>query len=47
MNYLGQERFLLQMSVGCIPHKKLLKSMELFATKVAPVVKRSISEMGQ
>ncbi len=35
----GHSRFLLQMSVGSIPHRKLLRSIELFATEVAPAVK--------
>lgn len=38
----GHQRFLLQMSVGSIPHKKLLKSIELFATVVAPAVNKAI-----
>lgn len=38
----GHERFLLQMSVGSIPHKKLLRSIELFATEVAPAVNKAI-----
>lgn len=36
------DRFLLQMSVGSIPHKKLLRSIELFATEVAPAVNKEI-----
>ncbi|MDZ7657680.1 Atu2307/SP_0267 family LLM class monooxygenase [Fodinibius sp.] len=39
----GHDRFLLQMSVGSIPHKKLLKSIELFATKVKPAVNKAIN----
>lgn len=38
----GHDRFLIQMSVGSIPHKKLLRSIELFATKVAPAVRKAI-----
>lgn len=38
----GHDRFLIQMSVGSIPHKKLLRSIELFATKVAPAVREAI-----
>lgn len=41
----GHDRFLLQMSVGSIPHKKLLKSIELFATQVAPVIRRETSSV--
>lgn len=39
----GHSRFLLQMSVGSIPHKKLLRSIELFANKVAPEVNKVLS----
>lgn len=39
----GHDRFLLQMSVGSIPHKKLLRSIELFATEVAPVIRKETS----
>lgn len=38
----AHDRFLLQMSVGSIPHKKLLRSIELFATEVAPAVKKEL-----
>lgn len=38
----GHDRFLLQMSVGSVPHKKLLHSIELFATEVAPVVRKEL-----
>ncbi|MEX0906399.1 MAG: LLM class flavin-dependent oxidoreductase [Balneolaceae bacterium] len=40
----GHNRFLLQMSVGSIPHKKLLRSIELFATEVAPVVRKELAD---
>lgn len=36
------DRFLLQMSVGTIPHEKLLRSIELFAGEVAPVIKKEL-----
>lgn len=36
-------RFMLQMSVGSIPRQKMLRSIELFATKVAPEVRKAIS----
>lgn len=38
----GHDRFLLQMSVGSIPHEKLMRSIELFATKVAPAVRKEL-----
>ena len=40
----GHDRFLLQMSVCSIPHKELLRSIELFATDVAPVIRKEIAE---
>lgn len=40
----GHSRFLLQMSVGSISHKKLMKSIELFATKVAPAVNKELAD---
>lgn len=40
----GHSRFLIQMSVGSIPHKKLLRSIELFAAEVAPVVRKELKE---
>jgi probable LLM family oxidoreductase len=36
-------RFLAQMSVGTMPHDKILKSIELFGTKVAPAVKKALA----
>lgn len=40
----GHDRFLLQMSVGTIPHQKLLRSIELFATEVAPAVNKELGD---
>lgn len=40
----GHSRFMLQMSVGSIPQKKLLRSIELFATVVAPAVRKEIQK---
>ena len=34
------DRFLLHISVGTLPHDKVMKAIELFGTKVAPVVRR-------
>jgi len=36
----GHTRFLAQMSLGAMPHDKILHSMELLGTKVAPEVKK-------
>jgi probable LLM family oxidoreductase len=38
-------RFLAQMSVGTMDHKKILQSIELFGTQVAPVVRKAVGEM--
>jgi probable LLM family oxidoreductase len=38
----GHDRFLVQFSVGSVPHKDLLRSIELFGTEVAPAVRRAI-----
>lgn len=38
----GNQRFLLQMSVGTMPHDKVLHAIELFGTKVAPIVRAQI-----
>ena len=34
------QRYLLQLSVGTLPHQKVMHAIELLGTKVAPVVKR-------
>lgn len=39
----GHQRFLLQLSVGSMPHDKLLRAIELLGTKVAPVVRAEIA----
>lgn len=41
------DRFLLQLSVGTLPHEKLLHAIELFATEVAPVIRRETSPVLQ
>jgi probable LLM family oxidoreductase len=38
----GHQRFLAQMSVGTLPHAKMMRSIELFGTKVAPAVRREL-----
>lgn len=40
----GHERFLLQFSVGTLPHKKIMRSIELFGTEVAPVIRRETAK---
>ncbi len=41
----GNRRFLAQMSVGAMAHKKILKSIELFGTKVAPDIRKAIGQI--
>ncbi|HJX26772.1 MAG TPA: LLM class flavin-dependent oxidoreductase [Thermoanaerobaculia bacterium] len=36
----GHQRFLAQLSVGPMPHDKIMRAIELFGTAVAPVVRR-------
>jgi hypothetical protein len=38
---LGIERFMLHISVGTLPHDKVMRAIELFGTKVAPIVNAS------
>ncbi len=37
------DRFLIQFTVGSLPHEKTLKAIELFGTKVAPIVREEVS----
>lgn len=37
----GNTRFLAQMSVGTVPHDKLMRSIELYGTVVAPAVRKA------
>jgi hypothetical protein len=34
------DRFLVQFSVGPMPHDKMMRSIELFGGEVAPVIRR-------
>jgi alkanesulfonate monooxygenase SsuD/methylene tetrahydromethanopterin reductase-like flavin-dependent oxidoreductase (luciferase family) len=36
------ERFLLQLTVGPMPHEKVLEAIELLGTEVAPAVRREV-----
>ena len=36
------DRFLVQFSVGTMPHDRILRSIELFGTRVAPAVRRAL-----
>ncbi|HEX5579988.1 MAG TPA: LLM class flavin-dependent oxidoreductase [Gemmatimonadaceae bacterium] len=39
----GHQRFLMQMSVGTMPHAKIMRSIELFGTVVAPAVRKALA----
>ena len=36
------DRFLMKMTVGTLPHEQVMRSIDLFATEVAPVVRREL-----
>jgi len=40
------DRFLIQFSVGALPHRDLMHSIELFGTKVAPAVRKALGAAG-
>ena len=39
------DRFLLQMAIGAMPHDKLMKAIELYGTKVAPLVRKETAKV--
>jgi probable LLM family oxidoreductase len=39
----GHQRFLIQFSVGTLPHAEVMRSIELFGTEVAPLVRRELA----
>jgi alkanesulfonate monooxygenase SsuD/methylene tetrahydromethanopterin reductase-like flavin-dependent oxidoreductase (luciferase family) len=41
------QRFLLQLSVGPTPHAEVMRAIELFGTRVAPIVRRELSRRAQ
>ena len=38
----GHDRFLVQFSVGTLPHAKIMRSIELFGTEVAPAIRQEL-----
>ena len=40
----GNQRFLLQMSIGAMPHRQVLRAIELLGTEVAPQVRRATAD---
>ncbi|NUN68196.1 MAG: LLM class flavin-dependent oxidoreductase [Bacteroidetes bacterium] len=41
------DRFLIQFSVGTMPHDKMMKCIELFGTQVAPVIRKALQAQDQ
>ena len=39
----GHQRYIGQMSVGAVDHRDVLRSMELFGTEVAPLVRAEVA----
>jgi len=40
----GNQRFLMQLSVGSMPHAKMMRAIELLGTEVAPAVRRAVAD---
>lgn len=40
----GNDRFLLQMAIGVMPHAKIMKAIELYGTRVAPIVRKETAK---
>jgi len=40
----NNDRFLLQMAIGTMPHAKIMKAIELYGTKVAPIVRKETAK---
>ena len=40
------DRFLLQMAIGTMPHDQIMRGIELYGTKVAPLVRKALTEQG-
>ncbi|EJM98113.1 LLM class flavin-dependent oxidoreductase [Phyllobacterium sp. YR531] len=41
--YFKHDRFMLQIDLGSLPHKNTLKAIELYGTKVAPVIRKEVA----
>ena len=40
----GNDRFLLQMAIGLMPHDQIMRGIELYGTKVAPLVRKALTD---
>lgn len=43
----GHQRFNMQMSVGSMPHEKVMRSIELFGSEVVPAVKKALADQAE
>ena len=43
----GHDRFLMMMTIGSLPHDKVMRSIELYGTKVAPAVRQALTRESQ
>ncbi|MFD2370068.1 Atu2307/SP_0267 family LLM class monooxygenase [Brevibacillus gelatini] len=41
---LGTNRFFLHLNIGTMPHREVLRAIELFGTRVAPIVRKEIAK---
>ncbi|TIX54261.1 MAG: LLM class flavin-dependent oxidoreductase, partial [Mesorhizobium sp.] len=41
----NNDRFLLQMAIGTMPHAQIMKAIELYGTRVAPIVRRETAKI--
>jgi probable LLM family oxidoreductase len=41
------DRFLLQMAIGLMPHEQIMRGIELYGTKVAPIVRKALTESNE
>jgi alkanesulfonate monooxygenase SsuD/methylene tetrahydromethanopterin reductase-like flavin-dependent oxidoreductase (luciferase family) len=44
---LGHRRYLMQMSVGTMPHAQTMRSIDLFGAKVAPAVRKAVARRSE
>lgn len=45
--HFRNDRFLLQMAIGPMPHDAIMRGIELYGTKVAPLVRKALTEAGE
>jgi probable LLM family oxidoreductase len=41
------DRFLLQMAIGLMPHAEIMRGIELYGTKVAPIVRKALTDSSE